>query len=138
VNLYPYYKQVALDTGHTDHVDMNTDTVKCAILEGYTYNSAHKYLSDVTAAATYNASSAAVTSPTVTNGTFDCADPVVTTPTTGKTITSVIFYKDTGTASTSTLICHIDKQQDGTTNISLVTNGQNVTVGLHASGVYDL
>jgi hypothetical protein len=115
---------------------MNTDTVKVALMEGYTYNSAHKYYSDVSANAV--ASSAAVSSPTVVNGTFDCADPVVTTPASGHTISSVIFYKDTGTAGTSTLVAHIDKQQDGTTNISLVTNGQNVTIGIHASGVYDL
>ena len=114
---------------------MNSDTVKFAIMEGYTYDSTDKYLSDV---ATVVASSAAVGSPTVTNGTFDCADPTVTAPAAGHTITSVILYKSTGVSGTSTLIAHIDKQQDGTTNISLVTNGENVTIGVHANGVFDL
>lgn len=138
MQLYNYYKQVALDTGNTDHVDMNTDTVKVALLESYTFSAAHKYMSDITGAGTVVARSAALTSPTVTNGTFDAADVTLTAVTTGHTVTSLVVYKDSGADGSSTVIAYIDKAQDGTTALSLATNGSDVLVTWHASGIYDI
>ena len=139
MNLFPYYKQVALDTGSADHVDMNTDTVKVALISGYTYNAAHKYLSDATGAgATVIATSPALASPTVVNGTFDAADATCAAVAAGSTVTAILVYKDSGLATTSTLVAHIDKAQDGTTALSLATNGSDITVQFHASGIFDI
>jgi hypothetical protein len=74
----------------------------------------------------------------VTSGTFDAADITLTAVTTGHTISRVVVYKDTGADASSILIAHIDKQTDGTTNISLATNGSDITVSFHASGIFDL
>jgi DNA mismatch repair ATPase MutS len=138
MNLYPYFKQVCLDKGNTDSVDMNSDTIKLALLEGYSYDSADKYLSDVIADGTVVARSGALASPTVTNGTFGAANETLSAVTTGHTVTSFVLYKDTGTDSTCTLICHVDKQADGTTAISLPTNGSDVLVTFNAGGIFDL
>lgn len=139
MNLYPYYKQVALDKGSADAVDLNTDTIKVALLEGYVYDSTDKYLADViSGGGTVVARSGALTTPTVANGTFDADDPTIAAVPSGHTVSSYVLYKDTGSDATATVIGHVDKQTDGTTAISLATNGSNVTITFHSSGIFDL
>lgn len=137
MNLYPYYKQVALDIGNADRVDWDTDTIKVLLVEGYTYDAADKYVSHV-ASGEIVARSGALSGKGVTNGTATATNVVVASVATGHTLNGVILYKDTGNDATSTLIAHIDKQSDGTTNISLATNGTDVTVAWHASGIFDI
>ena len=137
MNLYPYYKQTALDIGNTDRVDFDTDAIKVMIMEGYTYDATDKYVSHVPSGQIV-ARSGALSGKGVTNGTATASNVVLTSVAAGHTISSIIVYKDTGNDATSTLIAHIDKQQDGTTNISLATNGTDVTVSWHPSGLYDI
>lgn len=139
MNLFPYYKQVALDTGSADHVDMNTDTIKVILLSGLTYDSTDKYLSDVLADAgvTEIARSGALTAPTVTNGTFDAADITVTAVPTGHTISDLVLYKDTGSDATSVVIAHIDQDQ-GAAGLSQATNGGDIQITFDAAGIFDL
>lgn len=137
--LFPWYKEKALDSGHADNVDLNTDTIKVLLVDGYTFDSTDKYVSDITAApgATIVARSGALTSPTVTSGTFDAADITVAAVPTGHTITDVIVYNDTGVDASSPVIAHIDVDQLGVA-LSLPTNGSDVLIQFHASGIFDL
>lgn len=59
--------------------DLNTATIKCAFVRGYTFNAAHAFVSDVTATGTLNGTSAALTTPTITNGVFDADDTSIAT-----------------------------------------------------------
>jgi hypothetical protein len=60
--------------------DLNTATIKCALVRGYTFSVAHAFVSDVTGAGgTLNGTSAALANPTITNGTFDADDTTITT-----------------------------------------------------------
>jgi hypothetical protein len=136
VNLYPHFKQVALDSGNADNVDMNTDTIKVLLYDGYTYDSADVYVSDLSTG-TEVARSGALTSPTVTNGTFDAADITVAAVPTGHTITDIIIYKDTGVDTSSVLIAHIDEDQAAAA-LSLATNGSDVDISFDAAGIFDL
>lgn len=143
MNLYSYYKQVALDTGSADHVDMNTDTVKCALLENGGFTATDKYLSDVLNTTNHPgvnavARSGALATPTVTNGTFSAANEVLSAVPSGHTINAVVLYKDTGVDTTCTVIAYIDKQADGVTAISLPTNGSDITVTWNAAGIFDI
>jgi hypothetical protein len=144
LNLYPYYKQNALDTGNTDHADMNTDSIKVLLLESGGYTSTDKYVSDVLNTGTHTgvhecARSAALASPTVVNGTFDAADVTLTAVATGHTVDAIVVFKDAGGADTANpVIAFIDKAQDGTTALSQATNGGDITVQFHASGIFDL
>lgn len=64
----------------TGAVDMDTATIKAALVRGYTYNAAHVFVSDVTAASgVFNGSGVALTSKTTTGGVFDAADVDLTT-----------------------------------------------------------
>jgi hypothetical protein len=144
LNLYDYYKQNALDTGNTDHVDLNSDSIKVLLLENGGYLSTDKYVSDVLNTTNHSGvhecgRSGAVTSPVVTNGTFSCANITITAVATGHTINSIVVFKDAGGADTANpVIAFIDKAQDGTTALSQATNGGDITVQWHASGVYDI
>ena len=139
MNLYPYFRQVALDSGHADNVDANTDTIKLLYLNGYTYDSTDKYVSDVLAGAgaTEIGRTAALGSPTVTNGTFDAADPTTNGLPSGDTITDVVVFKDTGSDASSVVMAHID-EDDGGSALSLATDGSPVTAQFDAAGLFDL
>lgn len=63
----------------TGAVNLSTGVLKVALVRGYTWNAAHTYLSDVTTAGgVINATSAALTNKTFTNGIFDADDTSVT------------------------------------------------------------
>ena len=99
-------------------INLETGVIKAAFVRGYTFNSAHKFVSDVTGAGgTLNGTSAALASKTFTGGVFDAADTTINTtasavdhgvllfqssaPTGGADVAAsaqrVIGYYDTGT-----------------------------------------
>ena len=140
MNLFPHFKEVALDSGHADNVDLNTETIKLLFLNGYTYDSADAYVADVLAGAgaTEIGRSGALTSPTVTNGTFDAADSTTSGLPSGQTITDVVVYSDAGaTDASKVVIAHIDEDQSAAA-LSLATDGSPITATFHASGIFDL
>lgn len=60
--------------------DLNTATIKCSFVRGYTFSASHAFVSDVTGAGgTLNGTSAALTTPTITSGVFDADDTSITT-----------------------------------------------------------
>ena len=60
-------------------IDMDTAVIKAAFVRGYTFNAAHKFVSDVTGAGGVLNGTSAALSVTVTGGTVDAADTTVTT-----------------------------------------------------------
>jgi hypothetical protein len=59
--------------------DLDTASIKCALVRGYTFSAAHATVTDVVATGTINGTSAALTTPTVTGGVFDADDTTITT-----------------------------------------------------------
>lgn len=117
------------DLGRASFLDggiaWSTDNVKAVLVDtgAYTVNLAtHQYLSDIAAGARI-ATSANLASKTSTAGVADAAD-VTFTAVTGASIEAVVLYKDTGTASTSNLICYIDTA----TGLPVTPNGGDITV----------
>jgi hypothetical protein len=94
-------------------------------------------LDDVDAAAIAgNGTSANLSGKTVTNGVFDADDvslTSVTAPSGGSTCDGILFYKDTGVASTSTLFLLLD--QNGGTGLPITPNGGNISIQF-SSGTY--
>lgn len=61
-------------------IDLDTAVIKCALVRGYTFSAAHKFVSDVVAAGgVLNGTSAALANKSVTGGTFDADDSSVVT-----------------------------------------------------------
>lgn len=84
-------------------IDWDSAVIKAALVRGYTVNTAHKFVSDVTTAGgTLVAESTALASKTATNGVLDAADVTFSAVTAGAAITSIIIFQDstvTGTGS---------------------------------------
>ena len=119
--LYPKFKEALLS--QSPSVDLDTDTIKAALVDTgtYTYSASHQYYSSV--------SSAVVGTPvtlgtkTVTNGVFDAADSTFSSVS-GSTVEAIVLYKDTGSAATSPLIAYIDSA----TNLPVTPNGGDIEV----------
>lgn len=110
-------------------IDYDTDTIKAALVRGYAFSAAHRFVSDVTGAGgTLVARSAALTTKTVTSGVADADDVTFTAVASGAAITAVIVYKDTGADGTSRLIAFIDTA----TNLPVTPNGGDITVSWDA------
>ena len=119
--LYPKFKEALLS--QSPSVDLDTDTIKAALVDTgtYTYSASHQYYSSV--------SSAVVGTPvtlgtkTVTNGVFDAADSTFSSVS-GSTVEAIVLYKDTGSAATSPLIAYIDSA----TNLPVTPNGGDIDI----------
>jgi len=97
-------------------------------------------LDDVTAAAIPAAggTSANLTTKTVALGVLDADDvtlTAVTAPSGGTACDGIIFYKDTGTASTSKLLFLLD--QNGGTGLPVTPNGGNIVITF-SNGTYKI
>ena len=114
-------------------IDMDTDTIKAALVDTgtYTFSSSHQYYSSVSGVV---GTPATLASKTVTNGTFDAAD-VTYSAVTGASVEAIIIYKDTGSAATSPLIAYIDSASSG---LPVTPNGGDITVAWNASGIFSL
>lgn len=124
--LYPKAKQAFLGA----LIDMDTDDIR-ACLTRTAYNSAHEFLSSISDIV---ATSSQLASPTITNGVFDTADIVYPTVAAGASTAYIVLYKNTGVASTSRLIAHIDTA----TGLPVTPDGTNINVTVNASGWFSL
>lgn len=133
--LYNPFKQQLLD--NTTALDLDGDTVKATLIDSadYTFNAAHDEYSggatDVPAAAKV-AESAALGSPTCTDGAFDTADFTWTTVT-GDQSEAVILWNDT--VVNDRLMVFYDT---GLTGMPVTPSGGNINFTVHASGWFSL
>jgi hypothetical protein len=91
-------------------INWSSDTIKCYLIDtgAYTPNlSTDQFLSDVPSGARIGTAQT-LASKTVTAGVADAADISFTGLTSAPSLEALLIYKDTGTASTSPLICLID------------------------------
>jgi hypothetical protein len=104
----------------------SSDTIKVALVRSYSFSSAHANLSDITGGGggTIVATSSALSSKTTTAGVADAADVTFTAVAAGAACGNLIFYKDTGTASTSSLIASIDTG----TGLPITPNSADIVV----------
>ena len=133
--LYNPFKQQLLD--NSTALDLDGDTIKATLIDSadYTFSAAHDEYSggatDVPTAAKV-AESAALTSPTCTNGTFDTADFTWSTVS-GDQSEAIILWDDTVT--NDRLMAFYDT---GMTGMPVTPNGGNINVTVNASGWFTL
>lgn len=117
--------------------DLNTDDIRVVLYDegADALNIADQDLADIVAGARI-AVSGAIASPTVGTvaaGVFDHAD-ITFTAVTGASVESLVYYKHTGTDSTSPLLANLDSW----TGLPVTPNGGNITAAPHASGVWQI
>ncbi len=113
---YNAFKQGLLDAGY----DLNTASIKVAAVSGYTFSTSHSTIADVTGSgATINASSAALTNPTIVNGVFNADATSITTTASATNHTLIVYQSSAVTggadvaAASQKLILFIDTSSDG-------------------------
>lgn len=122
-------------------IDLDTDTIKVALVTStYTPDQdAHDNFDDVTnevSGTGYTAGGAALGSKVVSvdntdnEGVFDAADATWSTSTI--TARAAVLYKDTGTPSTSKLICYIDFASDQ------ISSAGDFVIAWNAEGILNL
>lgn len=129
--IYPLYKQAILSGG--SNTDLSAGTVKLALVDTgtYTYSAAHQFLSSLSGVV---GTAVTLGSKTVTNGTFDFADPTWTAVS-GASVEALVAYIDTGVAGTSRLVAYIDTGQTG---LPVTPNGGDITLTVAAGGFFTL
>lgn len=112
-------------------IDWDGAVIKMALVRGYTFNAAHKFVSDVTGSGgTLVATSPALTSKTGTAGVADAADVVFTAVPSGAAIPAAIYFQSSAVgggadvaATAQRLICFVDTG----TGLPVTPNGQNIS-----------
>jgi hypothetical protein len=121
-----------MTAGATGEIDFIVDTIKAMLVTATFVPDADNVFIDAGGASdAVDARAAGTTDQTLASkaigvdntGDFayiDAADPTWTSVAAGSTIEGVVIYKDTGTTTTSPMICYLD--------ISVVPNGGNITI----------
>lgn len=117
-------------------IDWDTAVIKVALVRGYTFSAAHKFVSEVTGAGgTLVATSAALGSKTVANGIADAADTSFTSVAAGAAIPVYIVFQSsavTGGGDVATnaqrLISYHDGKIQFTVAASAVTSATSITI----------
>lgn len=113
-------------------IDWDTAVIKVALVRGYTANTAHKFVSDVTTAGgVILATSGALTGKTAVGGVLDAADVTFTTPPASMSSHYVLIFQASAVGGGSDvapeaqrLIAWIDTGN----NFPITTNGADVTI----------
>jgi hypothetical protein len=113
-------------------IDWDTATIKVALVRGYTFSAAHKFVSDVTGAGgTLVATSGALASKTVTAGVADAADVTFTAVPTGAAIPALVVFQSsavTGGADVAATAQRVIAYIDTATGLPVTPNGGDITV----------
>lgn len=113
-------------------IDWDTAVIKIALVRGYTFNAAHKFVSDVTSnSGTLHVTSSALGTKTVTDGIADAADVAFTAVTSNAGNHSVLIFQAsavTGGADVAATAQRLIGWVDTGTNFPIVPNGGDVTI----------
>lgn len=113
-------------------IDWDTATIKISLLDGYTYNAAHKFMSEVLAGAgVVLVATQTLTAKTGVAGVADAADPVFTAVPTGPAIEHLIIYQSSavgGGADVATTSQRVIALIDTATGLPITPNGGDLTI----------
>lgn len=107
--LYPSARSAFL-AGLIDWSDAGDDYVVALLGDGYTYDAAHDFASDL---ADVIDDAPVVGRTILVDGVADADDVTTMTVPEGQTVKGIAIYRDTGTPSTSRLIYFADENDDG-------------------------
>lgn len=136
--LYPKWKEALVQNSANSDLDgSGTTGVYAAIVtNAYTYSGTHEFYSSLSGVLSTDQELSA--GKTYTDGVFDSStDPTWTSVAGGSTINAVILYRKTAGANTEwRLVAYLDS--GNITGLPCATNGGNITVTWHASGIFAL
>jgi hypothetical protein len=111
-------------------IDWDTAVIKMALVRGYTFSAAHKFVSDVTGAGgTLVATSAALASKTITSGVADAADVTNTAVASGAAIPAIVIFQSsavTGGSDVAATAQRVIAYIDTATGLPVTPNGGDI------------
>lgn len=134
--IYPLYKQnlLAGTTGYDIDVNTATDGPFVVLVDTgtYTYSGTDEFYSNLSGIV---GTGQRITSPTVTNGTFDGVD-VTFSAVTGATVEALVIYRSNAGANTTwPLVAYIDTSVTG---LPVTPNGGDISITWNGSGIFTL
>lgn len=134
--VYPKYKESLLTEADANNGLNGTSGAApyVALIDTgtYTYSSAHDFYNDLSGIV---GTDQPITSPTVTNGTFD-GDDVTFTAVSGASVEALIIYRhNAGANSTWRLVLYEDT---GVTGLPVTPNGGDIVITWNASGIFTI
>jgi hypothetical protein len=127
--LYTSFKQLLLG----GDIDLANDDIKLCVIDTGTYTvnlATHNFHDDLTGII---ATSANLSSKTITNGVFDAAN-VTISGVAGNESEAVVFWKDTGNSATSPLIAYYDTG----TGFPIAENPGTIQIQFDADGIFEI
>lgn len=135
--VYPKFKQSILtEADASNGLDSSSGTtapyVALVDTDTYTYSSSHQFYSSLSGIV---GTDQQITTPTVSNGTFD-GDDVTFTAVSGASVEALVIYrKNAGANTTWRLVLFEDT---GVTGLPVTPNGGNIVVTWNASGIFTI
>ena len=113
-------------------IDWDTAAIKVALVRGYTFNTAHKFMSDITGSgATVHATSAALGGKTGSSGTADATDITFTAVSANATGHTLIVFQSsavTGGGDVASTAQRVIAHLDTGTLLPITPNGGDIIV----------
>lgn len=122
------FKEALLDA----NVDLNNSAIKVALVRGYTFNTAHTFMSDITSnSGVLNGTPVALANKTVVGGVFDADDSIITT-TADAAQHAIVVYQSTAVGTTTPDVAPTAQRLcfyfDTGTNLPVVPGTGTVTI----------
>lgn len=118
-------------------IDVNVAVIKVALVSGYTFSAAHKFMSEIVGAGggTIQGTPQTLTSKTFTNGVFDSADPAFAAVATAPACKLVYYQASavTGGSDVANTAQRVIGVVDTGTNLPVTPNGGDINVA-HDNG----
>ncbi len=134
--VYPKYKQsVITEADANNGLDGTTTAAPYVALVDtgtYSYSSSHQFYSSL---AGIVGTDQAITTPTVTNGTFD-GDDVTFTSVSGATVEALVIYRHNAGANTTWRLVLFE--DTSVTGLPVTPNGGNIVITWNASGIFTI
>lgn len=132
--IYSKYKEACMKG--SANIDLDTGTVKCALVDTatYTFSDAHEFLSSLSGVVGTAQAIANTTIGVVAAAVFD-GDNVTYTAVSGASAEALVIYIDTGSSATSRLVAYIDT---GVTGLPVTPNSGDIAITWNASGIFKL
>ncbi len=112
-------------------IDWDTAVIKAALVRGYTFSAAHKFVSEIAATGTLVATSAALAGKTVAAGVADANDVTWSAVAAGAAITGVLIFQSSavgGGADVANTLQRAIAWIDTATNLPVTPNGGDITI----------
>lgn len=112
-------------------IDWDTATIKVSLLRGYTFNSAHRFVSDVTGAGGVLVATQTLATKTATDGVADAGNVIWPAVAAGASIPHILVYQTsapTGGADLAATSQRLIGLIDSATNLPVIPNGGDINI----------